>query len=88
MQKLSDRYQRQSASQALVVIEQLLGALGFPRNQAQPNTSAPPQATAGPDLGAWFNNITDLGSLPHLDLDELCRTLDLRFEDGTWTPQT
>lgn len=86
MRKLNDRYHRPTAAQALTAIEQLLGALGLPFQPAQreaAETARAEPADETTDLGAWFNNITDLASLPHLDLDELCRSLDLRFED-TW----
>lgn len=86
MGKLNDRYHRPSAAQALNVIEQLLEALGLPHGSIQPQMAVPQTSTDSSDLSSWFNSVKDLGTLPHLDLDELFRTLDMRLDSVPWGP--
>lgn len=66
VRKISDRFQRPSAKQAVVMIEHVLTTLGIanPPPQAQPDQPAP-----------------SLEDLPQLDIDELWHSLELQIPD-------
>lgn len=66
VRKISDRFQRPSAKQAVVMIEHVLGTLGI----AEPPQQQPADQPA-----------SSLEDLPQLDIDELWQSLELQIPD-------
>lgn len=79
------RYNRPSARQALLIIEHLLTALGLPSNPDEANrgpvTAVPeiPDASDG-GMDPVASIMASFQDLPHLDFDELYKTLGLELD--------
>lgn len=77
------RYNRPSARQALLIIEHLLTALGRPSNadEARGPVIPVPEPSIGTDgVDPVATIMASLQDLPHLDFDELYKTLGLELD--------
>jgi hypothetical protein len=84
VRQIYDRYNRPSARQALLIIEHILTALGLPASDQGHPPPAPEPSTAD-GIDAVASIMASFQDLPHLDFDELYKTLGLELDQAAFS---